>query len=198
VTPAGGASRLERAWEVVATLAWLLPLLVFVAVHATTPPAWPVRVAIALLALFALTVPRMLGARWFAVRRWEAGGRVYRLAGVRFFGRWVPRGKVMNRIARARSPQQWCGKRLADGAARAALQHATRESERTHLWWLLLTNAVILWAASIGAWHWTVALALLNVLLNGYPVMLQRHTRARLQRIQRRRPDAAAHAGPTS
>jgi hypothetical protein len=57
-----------------------------------------------------------------------------------------------------------------------------RDAEASHLILLVLTIGVVAHAAARGWWTaagWTL---LFDVLLNGYPVMLQRYNRALLQR----------------
>jgi hypothetical protein len=64
----------------------------------------------------------------------------------------------------------------------------TKLSEKSHLVLLLIGVASSIFAWQIGWRGWAIYLAVGNVLVNLYPVLLQRYTRARLQRILVARP----------
>jgi hypothetical protein len=164
-------------WNTAVTAAWLLPLLAFAALNATSPPPMPLPIVCA-----ALVVLGFAGLR--APDRWLAPAHVQRRPRrgrpvLRAFGRIVPGGAVMNRLAGqpAHSPLP------RDAALLRALLRRTFEAERTHWWWLSTSLAVIVWAFGIGAHTSGVVLALLNVPFNVFPILLQRYIRARLVRI---------------
>jgi hypothetical protein len=184
---------IEQIWEAAATLLWVLPLLLFAATHARTAPPAPAAALVTLLVAAGIALPRSLGERYFRTRHWERDGTLYRALGVRRFGRWAPRGAVMQRIARRHAAGSTRGTRATTprspathAAGRHALGDATRASERTHVWWLFMTGALIVWAGAIGAWPAAALLIAVNIAFNVYPILLQRETRARLQRVARR------------
>jgi hypothetical protein len=114
---------------------------------------------------------------YYRVRSFERSGRVYKMLGVRQFRRFVPDGDLANRWARRRDPSHRVihGRRSA-----AAFLCQTEESERAHL--VLLTLGVVSagFALYIGWPGWAFYLSVGNVLVNLYPILLQRYTRARI------------------
>jgi hypothetical protein len=115
---------------------------------------------------------------YYRVQSFERSGRVYEALGVRLFRRLVPDGDYANRWRRRTSP----GFRiLANRAAARAFLGRTEESERGHLVLLLLGLPSIALAWQVGWYGWAIYLGVGNVLVNLYPVLLQRYTRARLQ-----------------
>jgi hypothetical protein len=193
---AGAGARLSALWTAVLTLLWAAPLIAFAALHLGHPPPLPALAAMTALVAAAAT-RRWIPARWFSPARWESQ-RFYRAAGVRAFGRIVPEGAVLTKLEgrRRRAGQSPAPSgaalaslgasatgRVATARARAQLEAATRDSEQTHLAWLLRTLAFVLWAVAIGRTRFAGLLLLANLPLNVYPILLQRDTRARLQRV---------------
>jgi hypothetical protein len=167
-------------WNTVVTAAWLLPLLGFAALNATSPPSLPLTIVCAALVVAGFSA-LLTPDRWLAS---PARRRPRRPVPVlRAFGRVVPGGAIMNRLAgqRARSPLP------RHATVLRALLRRTFEAERTHWWWLLTSAAVIVWAFGIGKRTSGLVLALLNIPLNVYPILLQRYIRARLARLARGR-----------
>ena len=160
--------------------AWLLPIALFlVDVHFTPgTPAWavPALVAASVAATIAAYHPPPSYWRLRPVER----GALYRRLGVRAFGALVVHGALMKRwLRRHGSPAGAAERRatLGEVARRTAL------SERMHL--AGLGGALPFVAAACltrhPGWAWYFVLA--NVAHNLYPVLLQRDTRARLERV---------------
>jgi hypothetical protein len=125
-----------------------------------------------------------LPSSYYAVRRFERDGRIYEALGARLFRRLVPDADVANRARRRSEP----GYRLiANRVDAAAFVPRTRLSEKAHLALLLMGALSALFAARLGWWKWAAYLALGNVIVNVYPILLQRYTRARLARVLGRR-----------
>jgi hypothetical protein len=105
--------------------------------------------------------------------------------------RWfAPDGDFANRWERRNNPdfRVICGRRSA-----ADFIVRTEQSERGHIVLLALGVASAAWAWSIG-WHgWAVYLSVGNVVVNVYPILLQRYTRSRLCAVLIR----GWHAGPS-
>ena len=118
---------------------------------------------------------------YFQPKRFERAGdcRIYRLAGVRVFKRYVPTsGDLVSR---------WRGisriHRADVGLLRALVRHEriTRSYEVRHIFGALSMLAISWWAiAAHGKGNWIVLLAA-NALINGYPIILQRYNRIRLE-----------------
>ena len=126
----------------------------------------------AMLALF-------LPAGYYRPRQFELSGRIYERLGVRWFKRWTPDGDYVARYIRRFFPGH---KVIPSRRSLGALDVRTRRSEQGHLLWLLVTATPILYALVCG---WAVLASWLflgNLVINVYPIMLQRYTRARVQR----------------
>lgn len=125
----------------------------------------------------------LLPPGYFEIRRFERTGRIYESLGVLLFRRFAPNGDLANRWERRSDP----GYRLIHGrSSAAAFVQRTEQSERGHL--VLLTLGVVstAYAWSIGWYGWAMYLAAGNVLVNVYPILLQRYTRSRLQAVLHR------------
>ena len=120
---------------------------------------------------------------YFRTRSFEKSGRLYEALGVRLFRWFVPDGDLSNRWQRRRQPNFRIVKnrRLA-----AAFVQRTEQSEKAHLVLLLMGILSAAFAWQIGWRGWAVYLGAGNVLVNLYPVLLQRYTRARIQSILKR------------
>jgi hypothetical protein len=146
---------------------------------------------------YALALPLCLAAGWAPAaylrpRRWETDGRLYEMLGVRAFRRLVPNGDWVNRIRRRRDPHF---RVVSHRRAAAAYVARTEEGERTHGVLLLAGLVSSVYARRIGWDGWCAFLTVGNVLVNLYPMLLQRYTRARLYRLLARgRARAAASA----
>jgi len=120
---------------------------------------------------------------YFEVQRFERTGRVYESLGVLLFRQFAPNGDLANRWERRKDPyfRVIRGRRsVADFLLR------TEQSERGHLVLFALGIASAAWALGIG-WHgWAIYLSLGNIVVNVYPILLQRYTRNRLHVVLNR------------
>jgi hypothetical protein len=131
----------------------------------------------------------LLPAGYFRVRSFERSGRFYELLGVRFFRRFVPDGDLANWWERRVNPKY----RIVHGRRSAEnFIQRTERSERGHLVLLMLGVVSAAFAWKIGWNGWAVYLSFGNVLVNVYPILLQRYTRGRLVIAMQRRASAAA------
>ncbi|WP_328478016.1 hypothetical protein OHA21_26010 [Actinoplanes sp. NBC_00393] len=134
--------------------------------------AWTVHFAMMawMSALLDAAKPELRGD-WFRVRAWEPGA-------YRRLGAW----RYM-RLLRAIGWERH--NRRLDGARSSlpAFELATRRSEAAHL--VIGLIGLVLAAVAIGFRAWWAAgwLVFLDVVLHGYPVLLQRAVRFRLQRL---------------
>lgn len=144
------------------------------------PGGWFVLPVVACLALWWL-LPRS----YFALHPFERHGRIYELLGVLLFRRFAPDGDLANRWERRSNPQY----RVIRGRQAAAyFIIRTEQSERGHLVLLALGVLSAAYALSL-EWHgWAVYLSAGNVVVNIYPIMLQRYTRCRIRAILARSP----------
>jgi hypothetical protein len=126
-----------------------------------------------------------LGAAYYRPRAWERNGRVYERLGVRV-AKYLLTSRVWRNPAflfRSR------GDRML-----AALDDTLREAETGHV---LAFGAMLFFTVyALAHTWWEIAgwLTCFNVLVNGYPILLQRYNRGRLEELRRRRSQAR---GPT-
>ncbi len=136
------------------------------------PGAWLVPLVLACLSLWWI-LPRA----FFQVQRFERGGRVYEVLGVLLFRQFAPDGDLANRWERRKDPHF---RLIRDRRSASDFLLRTEQSERGH--WVLLALGVLsaVYAWSLGWRGWAVYLSAGNVLVNAYPILLQRYTRGRL------------------
>lgn len=126
---------------------------------------------------------RLLPERYYRIKPCEWSGRVYERLGIRFFKRFVPNGDYINRIIRHSDP----GYRVVcDEESIARFEVGTRLAEKCHLAGLWLALPCTVYALLLGWNKYALWLLIPNVLLHLYPVLLQRYTRARIQRVLKR------------
>ncbi len=129
-----------------------------------------------------------LPERWYELRSWERTGRAYERVGVRIVKALLRRG-----------PLSWFNPDLHLPAERtsealARLDRRMRDAEASHA---ILAAATLPIAASMavnGWWSTAAWTVVFDVLMNGYPVALQRYNRAFLAR---RHPDVLGASEPT-
>jgi hypothetical protein len=169
---------------------WLGPLLMFwlyvwgplrpydYPTGALLPPL-PILAACLAVALAAWWVP----ASYYRIRAFERNGRLYERLGIRWFRLLVPDGDLANRWRRRRVPDF---RIIRNRAYARAFRLRTELSERSHLVLLVLGAQSAAFAFAIGWTGWALYLTAGNVLINLYPIFLQRYTRARLAKVASR------------
>lgn len=115
-----------------------------------------------------------LPERFHALRRFERGGRVYELVGIRWFKAVLRRGPLAAFNPDLHLPTERMPAKLAWLAQRM------RDAEASHAVLFVATLAVVVNAVVRGWWLAAVSTLVFDVVMNGYPVMLQRYNRARL------------------
>jgi hypothetical protein len=109
---------------------------------------------------------------------------LYARLGVRFFRRFVPLGDYFNRLTRRRNPD-FRVVRSAGDLAKA--EQSGRLFERIHVTFLVSQLPLTCWGLVSGQYGFAAELIVGNLLINLYPAMLQRYTRATLEVLARRR-----------
>jgi hypothetical protein len=102
--------------------------------------------------------------------------------GVRFFRRFVILGDYFNRIARRRIPDYRVVRSVAN-VPKAERQG--RLNERIQMTVLVFLLAPTCWWQVCGQYGFAAQMVVINFLVNLYPAMLQRYTRARLDALTR-------------
>lgn len=117
-----------------------------------------------------------LQSSYFATKKWEAGGTVYRWLGVDVFRKllvWIG----WEKLNRASTPLK------KSRTALEKLEYQTRQSEFGHLIIFIVVAALGIAVALLQGIRESFWLFLLNVVLNGYPIAVQRYNRPRLRRV---------------
>lgn len=139
------------------------------------------------------TVSRVVQPRlprsYHDLRDFERDGRLYERLGVRLVKRLLRRGPLAVFNPDLHLPAERSRERLAH------LDQRMRDAEASHLILLVATSGVVVHAVARGWWAAALLTLLFDVLLNGYPVMLQRYNRALLCR---RFPIPVDEGNPTS
>jgi hypothetical protein len=131
---------------------------------------------------------------YYTIRQCERSGRLYEAMGVRLFRWLVPDGDAANKWRRRREPTF---RVIRNRRYASAFVQRTELSERSHLVMLALGSLSAAFAWQIGWTGWALYLGVGNVLVNLYPMLLQRYTRARLVSIVGgRMPSQGRPSGP--
>lgn len=117
-----------------------------------------------------------LPRRWHELHNWERVGRVYERLGVRFAKAALRRGPLSAFNPGLHLPRQHSAAELL------ALEGRMCEAEATHVILFVVTISPLVHALGKG---WMVAAGVIagcNLVMNGYPAMLQRYNRVLLRR----------------
>lgn len=136
--------------------------------------------AVFVTSLLLCLTPWWLPSSYYRIRSFEQSGRFYEALGVRAFRYLVPDGDLANRWRRRRQPTF---RVIPNRRFAAAFVRRTELSEKSHLVLLLIGALSTAFAWQIGWRGWALYLGVGNVLVNLYPVLLQRYTRARLRSV---------------
>lgn len=121
---------------------------------------------------------------YFRLRGFEKNGRLYGALGVGFLKRFVADGELVNRALRRVEP----GYRvITDKTSLQEYAQRTHAAEKSHLMFLLMGLFTTIYAFRIGWYGWGAYLAISNLIVNLWPILLQRYTRARIARAEARR-----------
>jgi hypothetical protein len=120
-----------------------------------------------------VVVPR-LPERYHRLRGFERDGHLYELVGVRVVKGLLRRGPFAAFNPGLHLPAERTPKNLA------RLDQRMRDAEASHFILLVLTLAVVVNALVRRWWSAAASTLVFDILMNGYPVMLQRYNRALL------------------
>ena len=139
--------------------------------------------------VFALVIAGCVALWWlprdyFRVYGFERSGRLYETLGVRAFRRFVPDGDLANRWSRRRDPSH---RMIRNRRSAALFVRRTEQSERGHVVLLALGIVSAVFALALGWRGWALYLSAGNLVVNVYPILLQRYTRTRLIALLARR-----------
>ncbi|HQP98217.1 MAG TPA: hypothetical protein PLY86_07175 [bacterium] len=123
------------------------------------------------------TVHFSFPSRYYDIRDFERTGRIYERLGIRVFKKLVRRGPLSILSPTLRVPRNKGGPALRD------LDHEMRKAETGHMLIFMLMLLFIGYALLRGWFDAAAWILAFNIMMNGYPVMLQRYNRIRLQDI---------------
>lgn len=137
--------------------------------------------------------PLRLPATYYDLRPGERDGRRYERAGVLVAKRVLRRGPMQLFNPTLRLPA------VRDAESLEKLDAAMRSAETNHVVMFLVVVLVMAHAIVRGWWDAAAWTLLFNILINGYPVMLQRYNRGRLTSLATRGADSGrSRRSPTS
>jgi hypothetical protein len=170
------AASIPAVYTLVLLLVWVVPVQMFLT-HTLEASA---RVPVVLLTFVCVVIGACLPGGYFRLRRAEADGRVYAALGVRRFRSIVAYGGPMVRLMRRIDPESYTRLKKSTLSER---ERRTRKTEKIHWALLLGTIPAAVWAVLQREYWFAVYLLAANVPMNVYPILLQRYTRARLERM---------------
>ena len=127
-----------------------------------------------------LVVPLHFPSAFYNTRTFERTGQLYERVGIRFFKKVLRRGPLRILSPKLRLPNPITMEALRD------LESEMRKAETIHALVFLLMLLVAGYAAVKGWLDAVTWILLLNILINGYPIMLQRYNRIRLLELIRK------------
>ena len=136
---------------------------------------WLIMSWVAILGQF-VTFPSF-ASTYYEIKPFEQSGRVYERLGISLFKKMVRRGPFSVFSPTLRFPAQRTAPALKN------LENEMRKAETSHLiifFIILLPIGYALFKGWLDAFVW---LLLFDILFNGYPVMLQRYNRIKLQEL---------------
>jgi len=125
----------------------------------------------------------LIPASYFRVFNFEKSGKVYQFFGAKLFRQFVPDGDLANRWERRKNPAH---RMIQNKNSIEAFIVRTEQSERGHIVLLVIGIATAWYAWSIGWQGWALFLSAGNIIVNIYPILLQRYTRSRLYSVLNR------------
>jgi len=115
--------------------------------------------------------------RCYDIRPFEQTGQLYERLGIRLFKRLVRRGPLSIYSPTLRFPKE------KTASALMGLENEMRKAETGHVITFILMLGFVGYALLKGWLDVVVWMLLFNVLFNGYPIMLQRYNRIKLQEL---------------
>jgi hypothetical protein len=127
---------------------------------------------------FTQTLKPKLTSSYFNTKKWEKGGNIYQFLGVNFFRKllvWIGWEKLNKKV----NPV------IKNLNALKHLEYGTRQSEFGHLIIFFIVLPINLYVIVSYGFVNSLWLLILNLILNFYPIIVQRYNRPRLKRAIR-------------
>ncbi len=164
-----GAAAALIVWTVI-SFSFRSPMFAFLA-------NWLVMSWIALMGQL-VTFPHFT-SKYYEIKPFEQSGRLYERLGVRLFKKIVRRGPLTVFSPILRFPTE---------KTAAALEHLAHEMRKAEMSHTVIFLVILLPAGYVilrGLFDAAIWILFFNVLFNGYPVMLQRYNRIKLEELQK-------------
>jgi hypothetical protein len=129
------------------------------------------------VAIVGQAITFVLPSRYYDIKAFERTGQVYERPGIRLFKQLVRRGPLSVFNPGLRLPQERTIPALQH------LDHQMRNAETAHVYifiLMLIFSGYALIKGGPAAMGWMLGF---NILINGYPIMLQRYNRIKLQEL---------------
>ncbi len=130
------------------------------------------------VAIFTDVLKSPLGASYYNQKAWECKGKIYEKLGVNVFRKllvWIGWEKLLRKAFPIKN----------DSTALIKLHYQTKKSELDHLIILVIVLGFNVYVAVEFGLPKSMWLLILNILLNLYPIFLQRYNRPRIARIMK-------------
>lgn len=125
---------------------------------------------------FTETLKSQYTSSYYKQKKWEQDGKIYEGLGINFYRKllvWIG----WERLNKKNNPVE------KNTTALLQLYYKTKQSESGHLIILIIVLAFTVFVASKYGISNALSLLILNILLNLYPVFLQRYNRPRIERV---------------
>lgn len=129
------------------------------------------------IAIVSQVIHLTLSASYYDIKPFEQAGQVYEHVGIRLFKKLVRRGPLTIFSPTLRFPKEKTVSALRN------LEGEMRKAETGHALIFILMLSFVGYAAWNGWLDAVVWLLLFNILINGYPIMLQRYNRIKIQEL---------------
>ncbi len=118
--------------------------------------------------------------KYYLPKSFEMNGKLYAGSGVRLYKKFMFNGDIYNRILRKFKPAH---RIISNRSSLVVWEKESRAKEFGHLIHFIMGLIALIYALTEGYYQAAIYLAILNILFNLYPIMLQRYNRARIYRI---------------
>lgn len=118
---------------------------------------------------------------YFDLWDFERDGRFYERLGIRWFKRFAAQGDYWNQRRRISDPRF---RIIKNRDSAIEWEARTRFNEVVHLCGLIIGLTIMVWLYFRDEYAWLVAMVLVVIVGDIYPIMLQRYNRARIWRIR--------------
>jgi len=183
------ASVVESSWAAILIACWVGPPLSFVfnVLEDSPTRSWSLLALMTAMFFSCFLIPK----RYFELWKFERDGRLYRKLGVRQLRWFADHGEGIQAVVRRIDPG-WQNPVSKSKRSIESWIKYTQTAEAVHWGWLLATIPAIVLAYYVGKPVFATVYVFANIVVNIWPIMLQRYSRAKLLAIGKRRTSQTA------